>query len=707
MRPAKKFFNAQDVTQMGGYVGSGRMSSSFENYSTYEGNFYDSEGYMVKEMKVGNTVVACTEDTAPTLEELQEFRKRDAVGEDGEEGREENDQSLLDELSELQKDFNSSTASKKANHGILLGDTVKVVEGDLIGMMGKVIFIDDTTVKISPSSDLGIGDVEFLVDQVRKHLEVGKHVRVVDGRYVDETGVIVAVEVFEGEATAILLTDLTAKEISVRVSQLQESADVSTGQEKLHGYELYDLVALSGGGSVNEVGVIVRVGKEEFSVMTNQGPRDVRPEELRGKRNSSSMRAVALDVGGVQIRVGDSVNVIDGQHKNKSATIKHIHKAQLFLHSQQKVDNGGIFIARARTCSLLAGTRAGGNKAQAATSVKFGGRRRPTAGDDSMMTKTVRVQQGQWKGYVGIVVNATDTHVMVELHSRLKKVNVLRNKVIIVGDKWGKRDQDEKNVAAAAMNANSQGLTPFMGSMTPQLGGMTPMNPGGLTPGGGGGMTPLNATHYGDGDDEENVWIPGGLDGATPTTANSTPLSALENGSASAGWTPTSGNMSDNNTPGWTPQTDMTPNSEISTPTGDATPTTHDSSTAYTPVSMSSVTPVSTPGQEGENAWFIERVHVKLQGKEESYVLVGVNTLTNTARAVGEETGLEKVVRVDEVVERTEPITNDRVLVFQGAMTGSEGDLVCIDGNDAIFRTEDGQFKIVDVKDVAKIGTAN
>ena len=181
-------------------------------------------------------------------------------------------------------------------------------------MMGKVIFIDDTTVKISPAQvDLGIGDVEFLVDQVRKHLSVGKHVRVVDGRYVDETGVIVAVEVFEGEATAILLTDLTAKEISVRVSQLQESADVSTGQEKLHGYELYDLVALSGGGSVNEVGVVVRVGREEFSVVTNQGPRDVRPEELRGKRNSSSMRAVALDVGGVQIRVGDSVNVIDGQ----------------------------------------------------------------------------------------------------------------------------------------------------------------------------------------------------------------------------------------------------------------------------------------------------------------------------------------------------------------------------------------------------------
>jgi len=62
VRPAKKFFNAQDVSQMGGYVGSARMPPFNDTYNTYEGNFYDDEGYMVKEMKVGNTVVACTEE---------------------------------------------------------------------------------------------------------------------------------------------------------------------------------------------------------------------------------------------------------------------------------------------------------------------------------------------------------------------------------------------------------------------------------------------------------------------------------------------------------------------------------------------------------------------------------------------------------------------------------------------------------------------
>ena len=117
-----------------------------------------------------------------------------------------------------------------------------------------------------------------------------------DGRYANETGVVVAVDQLDGETdfTAVVLTDVTNKEISVRSSQLRESAEIASGQDKLSGYELYDLVVLSGGGSANEVGVIVRVGREDFTVINNHGlVRDVRPEELRGKKNVPSNKAVA------------------------------------------------------------------------------------------------------------------------------------------------------------------------------------------------------------------------------------------------------------------------------------------------------------------------------------------------------------------------------------------------------------------------------
>jgi transcription elongation factor len=70
------------------------------------------------------------------------------------------------------------------------------------------------------ANDLGnTTEVEFLISQVRKHIPVGAHVKVIDGRYANETGVVVAVEKLEGEtdATAVILTDMTHKEVSGKV----------------------------------------------------------------------------------------------------------------------------------------------------------------------------------------------------------------------------------------------------------------------------------------------------------------------------------------------------------------------------------------------------------------------------------------------------------------------------------------------------------
>ena len=106
---------------------------------------------------------------------------------------------------------------------IVIGDTVEVTEGDLIGMRLKLVSMDadankEDTVKIKPGNTAYLGgmtEVEFLSSQVCLH----------------------------------------------------------------------NLVVLTGGGNANEVGVIVRVGREEFSVMNHHGiVREVRSEELRVKR---------------------------------------------------------------------------------------------------------------------------------------------------------------------------------------------------------------------------------------------------------------------------------------------------------------------------------------------------------------------------------------------------------------------------------------
>jgi len=700
VRPPQKFYNEQELAALGyadrrhrqRFPGMDHMCDYFEN------NYYH-DGYMLKEVTVGSMVKPCTNENPPNLEELQQFRKRNkAVDDDGNDENEGSKMaaSLLDELSELQGKTGLMKSSS-SNGGILTGDKVEIVEGDLIGMKGKVMSMDGTTIKIKPldaSLDIGgTGEIEFLASQVRKHIAVGAHVKVVDGRYTNETGTVVAVEEVDGDKdfTAVVLTDVTNKEISLRVSQLRESSEQYSGQDKLAGYELYDLVMLSGGGSANEVGIIVRVGREDFTVINNHGmSRDVRPEELRGKRNSTSNRAVALDVQGNQMRCGDQVNVAEGPHKGKTATIKRMSRSQLFLYSQTRSDNAGIFVVRSRKC-VLAGSRSqqrgsqGGDvspfatpQSQTSRGSMGGGRGK---GQDSLIGKTVRIQAGQWKGYLGAVCDATATHVQVELHSRLKKVMVVRERVAVVGDKFGAVEDVNQNDVPNGVPASFTTATPMHGGATPMHGGATPMH---------GGATPMHDSM------SDEVWRPGAMDEETTQQDSTTDEWGADTsntfGSSNnedSGWGSSQGGST------WQPTT------EKQEPTDDS----NDVAPAATSVAIKREQPsnsMETHAADGDETavWFMDRVCVQLKSDDRPAIIKEINP-DKTALVVLEDSST-KTVRFNEV-SRIQPKEKDMVLVIGGADVGVEGELVCIDGSDAILKDSNEDFKIVDFIHLAKI----
>lgn len=166
-----------------------------------------------------------------------------------------------------------------------------------------------------------------------------------------------------------------------------------------------------------------------------------------------------------------------------------MNRAQLFLYSQNRTENAGIFVVRSRSCVLA------GNKVQSRTTNDAGmspfntprsqsssqgpGRGRK---DDNLIGKTVRIQAGQWKGYIGTVADATASHVHVELHTRHKKVMVAREKIAVVGDKFGATEtSDRYQVNMGAATPMIGGATPMHGGATPMHGGATPMH-GGATP---------------------------------------------------------------------------------------------------------------------------------------------------------------------------------------------------------------------------------
>jgi transcription elongation factor SPT5 len=99
--------------------------------------------------------------------------------------------------------------------------------------------------------------------------------------------------------------------------------------------------------------------------------------------------------------------------------------------------------------------------------------------------------------------------------------------------------------------------------------------------------------------------------------------------------------------------------------------------------------------------WFMERVCVQIKSSEASAVIKEVTT-DSTALVELEEDKSTKMVRVGEV-SMVPPKEHDMVLVTGGADVGVEGELVCIDGTDAILKDSNEDFKIVDFVCLAKI----
>lgn len=97
--------------------------------------------------------------------------------------------------------------------------------------------------------------------------------------------------------------------------------------------------------------------------------------------------------------------------------------------------------------------------------------------------------------------------------------------------------------------------------------------------------------------------------------------------------------------------------------------------------------------------WFMERVCIQVKGDGTSAVIKEIDNKTAVVELEDKST---RSVRASEV-SMVPPKEHDTVLVTGGADVGVEGELVCIDGTDAILKDANEDFKIVDFVHLAKI----
>lgn len=547
-RPPPRIFSYQEAMQHDPRNVQRRGPNSY----IYAGEDYE-HGYLIKDFRMTFLNV---DSVNPKLEELTRFSH---ASEDG-----------LDLASLSQSLKSSMTATIYTT-----GEMVEVHSGEQAGIKGKVIGSHGDIVTIQATSHgLNQQTIEIPSNTLRKLFNVGDHVRVINGNYKDDTGMVVQI----AKDNVTFLSDLSQTEITVFSRDLKAASDIG-GSNQIGQYELHDLVQMN----PQVVGCIVDIERDQISVLTQDGQvRNMSPSSISMKVTKGSQ--FATDRTGHEIRVGDTVKETSGQ--GRQGTILHIFRSSVFLHNRDISENLGVFVSRATNVATIA-TKGARNEDELSTmnpNMKGGMAppRLPSRGGSRirLVGKLVTIGRGsQYKGMNGRVKDENDLIVRIELEAKNKVVTVDKTKVLI-------NDNGRK---VPFMEFASQRGGPGGGPQQRSFGGPG----GGSAPGG--GATPSWASGANSGSKTPAFGAgraPGWSNGSkTPAWSNSGAKTPAWNsgGGKTPGWN------SGSQTPGWDPRsssaaTAPTPGSFYSAPTPFSAPT---PSFGATPGALSAPTPAA------------------------------------------------------------------------------------------------------------------
>jgi len=444
-RPPQKLFNPNDVDK------SDHNLSKSKGYWIYGSDMFNKDGYLEKEMKI---VSLDTNNINPTLDEITKFTGG-AIGEN-----------QMD-LAELSITSGSAIASTE---DFFVGEHVEVTEGELINLHGIVKSVDNEIVSIIPadSEELDTGVLTFAANQLRKRFLEGDHVKVINGKHKDETGLVLKIV----GSIITVLSDLTLKEIVVFSKDLRAATEITSTVSTIGPYDIHDLVQIG----YNNVGVIIKIERDMCKVLDNYGQVQTISSKNLGQKHNR--KALATDAHGNTISPGDTVQTTDLQ--KRKAAILHIYRGLAFLYSREYPENEGVFYEKTDNILLVNGKNIkdedGFAKPMGSYSRRnfqnhnnrrdFGGRGRGRNRRDTLLGRTVTLTTGPFKGYLGIVKDCSDDMVRVELHTNSKVITTSRDNIHIQGEN---QERQNNNYGGYSGRISDGGRTPmYSGSKTPR-----------------------------------------------------------------------------------------------------------------------------------------------------------------------------------------------------------------------------------------------
>ncbi|KAJ1954177.1 transcription elongation factor spt5 [Linderina pennispora] len=686
------------------------------------------------------------ENVQPTLEEIARFAAGEA--DDGDE------QAAIAALASQAAAASTMDGVDEANglsaRDLLPGEQVEVVEGDLAGVVGVVRGIEgDDTVKIVP--ELGglmrngrASVMSFPARQLRKRFRAGDHVKVLNGRHRNETGMVVGVS----DAVVTMYADVTKQEIRVLAKDLRVSSDIgsSTGGNKqgaMVGLDVHDLVFLEG----NTVGVVLKVDRDTLTILDERNDtRTVGQQSVRPAR--SGFERTGVDFNGNPMRRGDVVRETNGARRQ--GTVLQITRFVTFVLARDQASSGGVFTVRTRQLEAVnarkntldpyatRNNRSSNDRGRGRGGSRGGRVGNLRGGRDPLIGKNVTANRGPYKGYMGIVKDATDMMCRVELHTNARIVNIEKEKLVV------KLPSGEAIPALEFNNAPMGGGGGGGGGGYRGTSGNS-SNGGGYRSGsassgndaGGWGAPPRST--YSDtrqtpvatpGSSTYGSWDTGATNssaaggsggwGAASTPSGNSGWNVGSTPSGSGGWDAAASTPSGNS--GWdaapTPaaskwNTDATPSGSWGTPApatpggipqtpggpfpqtpGAGTPASRSYYDAPTPAASGS----ANANQDGGFfSWATAGAVVQLLGQRGTVVDVSSERHTATIKL---ETGVMQSIDQTSAAHfnprPSRPQKGDRVIVMRGAHKGSVGKMVGKDGNDGFFQQDGAESWIVE-----------
>lgn len=205
-RPPQRFFNVEEIIKV--YDRKSVAHKPKSNCYVFQNDTFKF-GYIEKDIRITGIQ---TDDVNPTLDEITKFMKH----------QEGDDTAAPVDLSMI------ADASKKAAVVVLQpGDHVEVFEGEQTGVHGIVQSINgDIVTLLAQGLDLDGHNVEVEVParSVRKKFKPGDHVKVMSGKNIDETGLVVSVV----DSVVTFLSDMSLQEV-MSYYPLWSSANGYTG----------------------------------------------------------------------------------------------------------------------------------------------------------------------------------------------------------------------------------------------------------------------------------------------------------------------------------------------------------------------------------------------------------------------------------------------------------------------------------------------